>query len=58
MLAIKPKRAPLSTSVKLESKRTLQNAAKEAKTSISDLTASINDDYCEWLELLKEKQSK
>jgi hypothetical protein len=54
MLAIKSKREPLSTRVKSESKKVLKSAAREAKTSVSDLTAAIIDDYCEWLETQKE----
>ena len=58
MLAIKSKREPLSTRVKSESKKLLKSAAKEAKTSVSDLTAAIIDDYCEWLELQQPKKTR
>lgn len=58
LLITKTKRVPLSTRVKTNTKQTLMVAAKEAKTSVSDLTAAIVDDYCEWLISLKLKHTK
>lgn len=45
------KREPLSARVKTDTKRILTRAAKEAKSSLSDLSAAILDDYAEWLDL-------
>ena len=48
-LTLKSKRTPLSTRVKSDTKRVLAQAAKTAKTTVSDLSAAILDDYAEWL---------
>lgn len=48
-LKSKIERVPLSTRVKEETRQILEKEAKKVKTSLSDLTAGILDEYADWL---------
>jgi hypothetical protein len=49
-LKVRGQKVPLSTRVRAQTRESLEQAAKEADTTLSDLTAAILEDYAEWLE--------
>lgn len=55
-LKSKYKREALSTRVKAETHQILEQQAKKIKTSLSDLSAGILDEYAEWLTARHTKQ--
>ncbi len=49
-LKVRGQKVPLSTRVREQTRKVLEQAAEESSTTLSDLTAAILEDYAEWLE--------
>jgi hypothetical protein len=52
------KKKPLSTRIRASSLETLKKMSKNAKTTLSDLTAGIIEDYVEWYETEQKNNRK
>ncbi len=49
-LKVRGQKVPLSTRVREQTRKSLEHAADESGTTLSDLASAILEDYADWLE--------